>query len=555
MTILRKVVPAQMTPVGDDEVEVILSTANLARDGHILVPQGALLDNYRLNPIVLWQHDPEHPVGNAEALTVSPENITARVKFAPVGTTRKADETRGLVKNGIVRAVSIGFEPLDGEPLDPKKPRGGQRFTKWELLECSFVSVPADTGAVVTARANGEREMADEDWKVGTSRNLPIEDSDAWDGGEAEASIFKWAGGDDFDGAKARKGFLFYNANKPKERSSYKDPIAHVVDGRLVVPKGAIRAAASRLPQTDVPEGAKKKAQAVLDHYKEKAGMSDKEHSVVAAHKRALSRAPAVPVLKRGLYEVASLAYQLEQLGYAHACAEWEAALEGDDSKVPAMLGEALKTLGGAFIAMAEEEAEELLDNKGLLEDDDDDAIEIDVEERAYIAGGKTPRARAWRKALVMLRAGKALSQSNLQQLEEAQDHHARALKHHRSATEAHGEVGKAIEKARSALKRAMDAADGKEVEKAQAQCRSAAKALDGVADHHEDVGDAHRGMARCVRAAERCVRSVVDGAVASGEDSDSKDVQNSSGETEEDKGSRTAEYWQREVARLRKAA
>src|SRR5579862_2728919 len=142
-----------MTPVGDDEVEVILSTANLARDGHILVPQGALLDNYRLNPIVLWQHDPEHPVGNAEALTVSPENITARVKFAPVGTTRKADETRGLVKNGIVRAVSIGFEPLDGEPLDPKKPRGGQRFTKWELLECSFVSVPADTGAAVTARA------------------------------------------------------------------------------------------------------------------------------------------------------------------------------------------------------------------------------------------------------------------------------------------------------------------------------------------------------------------------------------------------------------------
>lgn len=161
MTMIRKLIRAQITELGDDEVEVVMSTAALARDGHILLPQGCRLENYRANPIVLWSHDPDKPVGNAENTTVEPDKITARVKFAPIGISHKADEIRGLTKAGVIRAVSIGFDPIDGEPLDSKKPRGGQRFTDWELLELSFVSVPSDTGAVVTARANGDKPMAE----------------------------------------------------------------------------------------------------------------------------------------------------------------------------------------------------------------------------------------------------------------------------------------------------------------------------------------------------------------------------------------------------------
>lgn len=156
MTINRKIIPAQIRALAADEVEVIMSTSALARDGHVLVPSGCDLASYLLNPIVLFAHDPLLPVGNAENIQVQRDQITARVRFAPEGISTKADEVRGLTKAGIIRAVSVGFDPIDGEPLDPSRPRGGQRFTKWQLLELSFVAVPADTGAMVTARAARE---------------------------------------------------------------------------------------------------------------------------------------------------------------------------------------------------------------------------------------------------------------------------------------------------------------------------------------------------------------------------------------------------------------
>ena len=154
MTMMRAALPAEMNALGDDAVEVIISTSALARDGHVLDPSGCDLTNYRANPVVLWQHNPDQPVGRAADLVVEGDRIRARITFAPSGVSAKADEVRGLVKSGIVSGISVGFDVLDSVPLDPKKPRGGQRFTRWELLECSFCSVPVDTGATVTARAH-----------------------------------------------------------------------------------------------------------------------------------------------------------------------------------------------------------------------------------------------------------------------------------------------------------------------------------------------------------------------------------------------------------------
>ncbi len=207
MTMIRAAVPAQLNALSDDEVEVVLSTAALARDGHILEPTGCDLTNYRANPVVLWQHNPDQPVGRATDVVVEGDRIRARITFAPAGISAKADEVRGLVKTGIVSGISVGFDVLDGTPLDPKKPRGGQRFTRWELLECSFCSVPVDPGAAVTARAETQETLTMDEPQTRAGKMLSAANKQRLDdaAGHLDRAFDRHkAVGDHLDGLKAQ---------------------------------------------------------------------------------------------------------------------------------------------------------------------------------------------------------------------------------------------------------------------------------------------------------------------------------------------------------------
>jgi len=126
---------------------VIVSTPQIARDGHILEPGGIDPTAYRQNPIVLWQHTPEAPVGVATAIGVDTGgNLAARIRFAPEGISPIADQVCSLTKAGIIRGVSCGFDPIETMPLDRNNPRGGQHIIRAELLKISFVAIPADSG-------------------------------------------------------------------------------------------------------------------------------------------------------------------------------------------------------------------------------------------------------------------------------------------------------------------------------------------------------------------------------------------------------------------------
>jgi HK97 family phage prohead protease len=137
--------------LGERQIRVVASDGTLDRAGDIMVPEGCLVDQYRLNPIVLAQHDPGSPIGNAK-IKFRNSRIEALIDFAPAGISKKADEYCGLAKAGIINAVSIGFDPVEKEPL-----RAGWRYTKWELLEISLVSVPANSAATIIERSAIER--------------------------------------------------------------------------------------------------------------------------------------------------------------------------------------------------------------------------------------------------------------------------------------------------------------------------------------------------------------------------------------------------------------
>lgn len=151
----RRFFLGRVEPLADDEVAGVAITGTLARDGDVWDTAGIDLSNYRSNPIVLWSHDPTQPVGTASAIGLtSAGSIGIVVRFAPPGVSAIADEVRGLVKGGVVTGFSAGINPTEVEPLDPRNPRSGVRITKSELLEVSFVSIPADASALVQQRSH-----------------------------------------------------------------------------------------------------------------------------------------------------------------------------------------------------------------------------------------------------------------------------------------------------------------------------------------------------------------------------------------------------------------
>jgi len=111
------------------------------------------------------------------------------------------------------------------------------------------------------------------DYAVGAARDLPINTDRAWDAGAARARIWDWAGWDantapDASGGKTRQAFLVYDRDAADQKGAYRLPFADVLDGRLTAIAAGLRAAASRLPQTQgLSTEVRDRARGVLDGY------------------------------------------------------------------------------------------------------------------------------------------------------------------------------------------------------------------------------------------------------------------------------------------------
>jgi HK97 family phage major capsid protein/HK97 family phage prohead protease len=149
MTIIRKATSSEVGP----DLTFVLSDATVDRMGDTIDPAGWDLRWFRKNPIALFGHDSGFPIGNWADVRVDAGKLKGRLVLASEGTSGRIDEIRRLVEQGILRAVSVGFKPIEAEPIDRGSPYGGQRYKKSELLETSLVSVPANPAALAVAKS------------------------------------------------------------------------------------------------------------------------------------------------------------------------------------------------------------------------------------------------------------------------------------------------------------------------------------------------------------------------------------------------------------------
>ena len=115
------------------------------------------VENYRRNPVLLYQHKHENPIGRVDKITVDKKGI-----FVEASVSDAAEQNHGvqtLIKDGALKSFSVGFRVKDGKY---NREDDSMMITDVELLEISVVSVPCNQDSLFSIRKSFE---SDNDYK------------------------------------------------------------------------------------------------------------------------------------------------------------------------------------------------------------------------------------------------------------------------------------------------------------------------------------------------------------------------------------------------------
>lgn len=105
------------------------------------------IENFRRNPIMLFQHKHEWPIGRFDKITVDKKGI-----FVEGTISESAEKNHGvhtLIKDGALKSFSVGFRVKDGKY---NHATDTMVINDVELLEISIVSVPANQESLFSIR-------------------------------------------------------------------------------------------------------------------------------------------------------------------------------------------------------------------------------------------------------------------------------------------------------------------------------------------------------------------------------------------------------------------
>ncbi|MCP3471411.1 phage major capsid protein [Bradyrhizobium sp. CCGUVB1N3] len=132
-------------------LEFVLSDETPDRMDDVILSDGWDLKNFKRNPIALFNHKSDFPIGKWSNLRVENKQLRGQLEMAPFGTSERIDEIRKLIDAGILRAVSVGFRPLESKQREGSD--WGVTFVRSELVETSLVAVPANPNALAVAKS------------------------------------------------------------------------------------------------------------------------------------------------------------------------------------------------------------------------------------------------------------------------------------------------------------------------------------------------------------------------------------------------------------------
>ncbi len=143
----------------------VINTPREDREGDVIVPRGVHLDNYRNNPVVLWEHglgEITRPIAKCQqpdgklALDVSDYEITATSFF-----TDKCLESLQifhLIAEGLVRATSVRALPIKSAIRKTSNAGSGIILEEWELIEWSWGALGVNPDAIARTLDRGTIE-------------------------------------------------------------------------------------------------------------------------------------------------------------------------------------------------------------------------------------------------------------------------------------------------------------------------------------------------------------------------------------------------------------
>jgi len=150
--------PKHIVKVGlqdpDDPLKFILSTDTVDRMGDVVEQETWQLKDFKKNPIALFMHNHQAPIGVWKNVKVESGKLVGTLSLAAEGTSELIDTVRSLVKQRILKAVSVGFSVGDYERMvDVDGYTTGYRLLRPSLHEASLVSVPANQEALQVAKS------------------------------------------------------------------------------------------------------------------------------------------------------------------------------------------------------------------------------------------------------------------------------------------------------------------------------------------------------------------------------------------------------------------